>query len=162
MLFSFCKNADAISNKLFSIFLCIAFVCCLFFGCDNNAASEKDKSSTFPQTVSEDLIIHTEYGDLHYPDQWREYVKTHQKKSKGTVEITFEAKIEKSYYKLFEILIGGDNGEIIGKLTDNNGIQRNVYLCVAELPVNSGLDEAEQNRFYAMQEDLNYLIDNLK
>lgn len=142
--------------------LIITLFCCLFFGCDNNAVSEKDKSSTFPQNVSEDLIIHTEYGDLHYPDQWREYVKTHQKKSKGTVEITFEAKIEKSYYKLFEILIGGDNGEIIGKLTDNNGIQRNVYLCVAELPVNSGLDEAEQNRFYAMQEDLNYLIDNLK
>ena len=85
--------------------LIITLFCCLFFGCDNNAVSEKDKSSTFPQTVSEDLIIHTEYGDLHYPDQWREYVKTHQKKSKGTVEITFEAKIEKSYYKLFELLI---------------------------------------------------------
>lgn len=142
--------------------LIITLFCCLFFGCDNNAVSEKDKSSTFPQTVSEDLIIHTEYGDLHYPDQWREYIKTIQEKKSDTIKVTFEFEVDKSDYKLFEILIGGDNGEIIGKLTDNNGIQRNVYLCVAELPVNSGLDEAEQNRFYAMQEDLNYLIDNLK
>ena len=47
-------------------------------------------------------------------------------------------------------------------MTDDTGTQRNVYLHVEELPADSGLEETEQTRFYAMQEDLNYLIDNLK
>ena len=42
------------------------------------------------------------------------------------------------------------------------GTQRNVYLYVDTLPEDSGLEEAEQTRFYAMQEDLNYLIEHLK
>ena len=142
--------------------LCIISFYAFWMGCSNDVDLKKSESSNLSETILSDFVIQTEYGDLHYPDQWREYVKTHQKKSKGTVEITFEAKIEKSYYKLFELLIGDGNGEFVGKLTDDNGVQRNVYLRVAELPLISDFDKVDQNRYYAMQEDLNYLIDNLK
>ena len=63
---------------------------------------------------------------------------------------------------LYTSLIGDDSSEVVGSLTDDTGTQRNVYLHVDELPADSGLEETEQTRFYAMQEDLNYLIDNLK
>lgn len=146
-----------------TVFLfCIISFYIFWTGCSNDSDLKKSENSNLFETISSDFVIQTDYGDLHYPDQWREYVKTIQEKKSDTIKVTFEFEVDKSDYKLFEILIGGDNGEIIGKLTDNNGIQRNVYLRVAELPVNSSLDEAEQNRFYAMQEDLNYLIDNLK
>lgn len=146
-----------------AVFLfCIILFCIFWTGCSNDSDLKKSENSNLFETISSDFVIQTDYGDLHYPDQWREYVKTIQEKKSDTIKVTFEFEVDKSDYKLFEILIGGDNGEIIGKLTDNNGIQRNVYLRVAELPMNSSLDEAEQNRFYAMQEDLNYLIDNLK
>ena len=59
-------------------------------------------------------------------------------------------------------MIGGDGSDVVGSLTDSVGTQRNVYLYVDTLPEDSGLEEAEQTRFYAMQEDLNYLIDHLK
>ena len=154
------KRVGFIKQTVF--LLCIISFYAFWMGCSNDVDLKKSEISNLSETILSDVVIQTEYGDLHYPDQWREYIKTIQEKKSDTIKVTFEFEVDKSDYKLFEILIGGDNGEIIGKLTDNNGIQRNVYLCVAELPVNSGLDEAEQNRFYAMQEDLNYLIDNLK
>lgn len=154
------KRVSFIKQTVF--LLCIISFYAFWMGCSNDVDLKKSESSNLSETILSDFVIQTEYGDLHYPDQWREYIKTIQEKKSDTIKVTFEFEVDKSDYKLFEILIGGDNGEIIGKLTDNNGIQRNVYLCIAELPVNSGLDEAEQNRFYAMQEDLNYLIDNLK
>ena len=154
------KRGGFIKQTVF--LLCIILFYSFLAGCSNDVALKKSESSDLSETILIDFVIRTEYGDLHYPDQWREYIKTIQEKKSDTIKVTFEFEVDKSDYKLFEILIGGDNGEIIGKLTDNNGIQRNVYLRVAELPVNSGLDEAEQSRFYAMQEDLNYLIDNFK
>ena len=70
-------------------------------------------------------------------------------------------KVQEEPYELFKVLIGDDSSEVVGSLTDDTGTQRNVYLHVEELPADSGLEETEQTRFYAMQEDLNYLIDHL-
>lgn len=78
------------------------------------------------------------------------------------LRFTFETKSGEETYELFKVLIGDDSSEVVGSLTDDTGTQRNVYLHVEELPADSGLEETEQTRFYAMQEDLNYLIDNLK
>lgn len=102
------------------------------------------------------------YGDLHYPDRWQEYVTIRQEQNGNTIAVTFETKSGEETYELFKVLIGDDSSEVVGSLTDDTGAQRNVYLHVDELPADSGLDETEQTRFYAMQEDLNYLIDNLK
>ena len=95
-----------------------------------------------------------------------EYVSTRdtirQEQNGNTIAVTFETKSGEETYELFKVLIGDDSSEVVGSLTDDTGTQRNVYLHVEELPADSGLEETEQTRFYAMQEDLNYLIDNLK
>ena len=77
------------------------------------------------------------------------------KQNGSTVTDTFETKSGEESYELFRILIGGDGSDVVGSLTDSVGTQRNVYLYVDTLPEDSGLEEAEQTRFYAMQEDLN-------
>lgn len=154
--------------------LCVVLMFALFTGCisdDNtsernsnieiNAVSE-DISSSESIVIPEDIVVHTDYGDLHYPDRWQEYVTIRQEHNGSTIEVTFETESGDKTYELFRILIGGDGNEVIGSLTDNAGTQRNVYLYVEETAVSTDLDEAEQTRFYAMQEDLNYLIDNLK
>lgn len=97
-----------------------------------------------------------------YPDRWQEYVTIRQEQNGNTIAVTFETKSGEETYELFKVLIGDDSSEVVGSLTDDTGTQRNVYLHVEELPADSGLEETEQTRFYAMQEDLNYLIDNLK
>lgn len=90
------------------------------------------------------------------------YVTIRQEQNGNTIAVTFETKSGEETYELFKVLIGDDSSEVVGSLTDDTGTQRNVYLHVEELPADSGLEETEQTRFYAMQEDLNYLIDNLK
>lgn len=93
--------------------------------------------------------------------RWQEYVTIRQEQNGNTIAVTFETKSGEETYELFKVLIGDDSSEVVGSLTDDTGTQRNVYLHVEELPADSGLEETEQTRFYAMQEDLNYLIDHL-
>ena len=65
-------------------------------------------------------------------------------------------------YPLFKVTIGEGDGSKIGELTDSAGTKRDVYLQLEEIQEDPNLNDGEQNRLYAMQEDLNYLIDNLK
>ena len=160
--------------KLIGYLLCVALLCGLLAGCGNDKVQEEqndnvfadtipeEDDNVFADTIPEDVVVHTDYGDLHYPDRWQEYVTIRQEQNGNTIAVTFETKSGEETYELFKVLIGDDSGEVVGSLTDDTGTQRNVYLHVEELPADSGLEETEQTRFYAMQEDLNYLIDNLK
>ena len=159
-------NAEMTCRKWVSMLLCVIFVCGLLAGCGGDKAQnvKKEQSgSTAPADVPpEGLAVHTGYGDLYYPERWQEYVTIRQEQNGNTIAVTFETKSGEETYELFKVLIGDDSSEVVGSLTDDTGTQRNVYLHVEELPADSGLEETEQTRFYAMQEDLNYLIDNLK
>lgn len=151
--------------------LCATLICLIMVGCTSREKTQMDgveyvqQTSRQPEEVNDDdfdLVVHTEYGDLHYPERWQEYVTIRQEQSGNTIAVTFETKSGEETYELFKILIGNDSSDVVGSLTDDTGTQRNVYLNVEELPADSGLEDTEQTRFYAMQEDLNYLIDNLK
>ena len=152
-----------------SVFLCVLLLCGLLAGCgndkvqeeQNDKVQEEQNDNVSANTIPEDVVVHTDYGDLHYPDRWQEYVTIRQEQNGNTIAVTFETKSGEETYELFKVLIGDDSSEVVGSLTDDTGTQRNVYLHVEELPADSGLEETEQTRFYAMQEDLNYLIDHL-
>lgn len=159
-------NAEKAFSKWLSVFLCVVFACSLFAGCskEENGTAEQGNNNAAAETavIPEDIVIHTDYGDLHYPDRWQEYVTIRQEQKGSGIAVTFETQSGEETYALFDILIGGDGSDVVGSLTDSTGTQRNVCLHVDELPADSGLEESEQTRFYAMQEDLNYLIDHLK
>lgn len=155
------RNAGMTYRKWISVFLCVIFVCGLLAGCGNDKVQEEQNDNVSANTSPEDVVVHTDYGDLHYPDRWQEYVTIRQEQNGNTIAVTFETKSGEETYELFKVLIGDDSSEVVGSLTDDTGTQRNVYLHVEELPADSGLEETEQTRFYAMQEDLNYLIDHL-
>jgi hypothetical protein len=63
---------------------------------------------------------------------------------------------------MFEIQIGSGEGDPVGKITDSEGVQRDVYLRFIEMEDLEGLTEGETNRVYAMQESLNFVIDTLR
>ena len=155
------RNAGMTYRKWISVFLCVIFVCGLLAGCGNDKVQEEQNDNVSANTIPEDVVVRTDYGDLHYPDRWQEYVTIRQEQNGNTIAVTFETKSGEETYELFKVLIGDDSSEVVGSLTDDTGTQRNVYLHVEELPADSGLEETEQTRFYAMQEDLNYLIDHL-
>ena len=148
--------------KLVDVLLCIVILCMILTGCGNGNGTDAQQENDPTGTNSEDIVVSTDFGDLHYPERWREYVTIRQEQNDDTITVAFETESEGKTYELFEVLIGDDTSDVIGSLTDAAGAQRNVYLHVEELSENSGLKENEQTRFYAMQEDLNYLIDHLK
>ena len=155
-------NAGKRCRQWMAMLLCGVCVCGLLAGCGSDKAKKDPDQDASVDTLPEDVVIHTDYGDLHYPDRWQEYVTIRQEQNGSTITVTFETKSGEKAYELFKILIGDDSGEVVGSLTDADGTQRNVYLQVEELAADSDLKEPERTRFYAMQEDLNYLIDNLK
>ena len=110
----------------------------------------------------EDMVIDTEYGDLYYPEQWEEYLKTEQNMSNDSLQVFFSAHLGDKDFPMFQVTIGESEDTKVGELTDDSGTKRGVYMNVPELEGLDDLSEAEQHQIYAMQEDLNYVIDHLK
>ena len=151
-------------------------LCVLLAGCSAGESGSSDKqqegiavehtagSVESAPTVEEleESKIEAAYGTLYYPKQWEEYVTTEQQENGDTIVVSFVATLHNTSYRLFEVTIGGTEGAAAGELTDNGGTKRTVYMQVYELEGDSELTATERNRLYAMQEDLNYLIDHLE
>ena len=106
--------------------------------------------------------IDTPLGRLRYPDQFFDYIETEQQESENGLSVLFTAVIGEKRIQLFELLIGEGDGEPVGTLTGPDDVQRDVFLRFIEIEDLEGLTEGETNRVYAMQESLNFVIDNLQ
>ena len=106
--------------------------------------------------------IETPFGRLRYPDQFFDYLETEQQESENGLRVLFSAVIGEKKIQLFELLIGEGDGEPVGSLTGPDDVQRDVFLRFIEIEDTEGLTEGETNRVYAMQESLNFVIDNLR
>ena len=136
--------------------VCLLMSCLLLVGCSKDNAPQKETAAVSDgQPVqdehAEEIVIGTAYGDLYYPAQWEEFL-----------QVAFSGKIDEALYPLFTIIIGSGDGVSAGTLTGGDGTQRSVYVQITEVTGNAALSQIELNRLYAMQEDLNYLIDHLK
>lgn len=153
--------------------ICSVVTAFLISGCSENnhldtgSNQQKEQQSNQAEEQGENakedcIVITTDFGTLYYPDQWTECVKINQSATENALTVSFDAVINDRQYPLFDVVIGQDDGMEVGQLTDNSGTKHTVYLHVDELQEDPDLTDGEQNRLYAMQEDLNYLIDNLK
>lgn len=164
-------------KQLSFVVLCILLVSLIAAGCNSDAgnapvdtvvvntqtpAQVEPESTQTPDVRPEDIVTKTPYGSLYYPGEWADYVQIDQESGDGSVEVTYSAKINGNIITLFSIVVGESDGSAAGMMTAEDGTQRNVYVKFEELTENEALNETEQQRLYAMQEDLNYLIDNLK
>lgn len=114
---------------------------------------------TVPQNC---IVVSTAFGNLQYQDQWIEFMRVEQHAEGDNLRVTFYAEINSVRYGLFELLIGDEDGTPAGQITDSEGVRRNVYIHMMEIVETSALTDAEQNRLFAMQEDINYIIENMK
>lgn len=107
-------------------------------------------------------LIETRYGTLCYPVQWAGPLEVVRTVDGDAVTVGFRASVRDVRYDLFDITIGKEAGERIGELTDENGVSHPVYVQMSALKFSDDVTEEEQNRLYAMQEELNFLIDHLE
>jgi hypothetical protein len=113
-------------------------------------------------TVKNAIAVRTKYGSLFYQDQWEECMVVTQTDDSACVTVVFEAEINEVCYPLFRIVIGEAEGDPVGYLTDAQGSQHTVFVYPDEIGEYAALTDGEQNRLYAMQEEINFLIENLK
>lgn len=154
-------------RKIILCFILAVAVCALISGCganDNNEPQSDQTNETEQDnnTMKDCIVVNTEFGDLYYPDQWTECVRINQSATENALTVSFVAVINDVSYPLFHVVIGEDDGTKVGKLTDSNDKKHDVYIHTEEIQEDPVLTEGEQNRLYAMQEDLNYLIDHLE
>lgn len=131
-----------------------------------NQLTDSTQSNSVPASnvvtpTPEYITISTEFGDLFYPEQWSDYLETSQGWENDSLVISFSAKIRETVVPMFQVTIGNSEDAWVGELADSSGTKRNVYISVVEIEPSEELSEEEQQRVYAMQEDLNYLIDHL-
>lgn len=163
-------------KKRMKCFTSVILLCALLAGCsagESNSSGKLQEETATDHTVAstegvstveelEEVKIETAYGTLYYPRQWEGYVTTEQQENDDTIVVSFIATLQNTNYRMFEVTIGGTEGVAVGELTDAEGTKRTVYMWVYELEMGPEVTEIERNRLYAMQEDLNYLIDHLE
>ncbi len=128
-----------------------------------SVVDDRGQAGSSQNAASQDvMVVSTEYGDLQYPAQWREYVEASSAKEGDSTKVSFTATVAGKTFPLFEIIIGEGDGEKAGTITDAAGTSRDVFVRLEEISGTEGLTEAEIDRLYAMQEGLNDLVDNLR
>ena len=131
-------------------------------GSGSSSKGSKDSNALKPVDKKDCLEVETKEGTLKYPDQWEEFAKAKVDESAGSTVIHYTASFDKKTYELFDVTIGKGEGSKVGEIKGEDGKTRPVYVSMKKLEGIDKLSKAKQNRLYAMQEDVNYIIDNLK
>ena len=108
-----------------------------------------------------DIAISTPYVDLHYPENWLNYLKT-EKNFDEENNVTFFASLdEKKDVELFTVHFNEDGEISLGVL---NLEDERVYIAFsyAELKFDDTWTQNDIDVVCAMQEQINYIIENLK
>lgn len=118
-------------------------------------------STTPPESsIVNYMEIETPYCTLMYPVKWEEYVYVEQVEEE-VYRVLFYGQLEgREKQLLFTVLFGGDEGEQLGVVTDDQGQTVPVNILLAELSLDGWPEEAV-GTLYAMQEALNQLIEQL-
>lgn len=115
-----------------------------------------------PDTVpAYSVCVSTIYGDLYYQDQWMDFMVVEQTPGADALTVMFQAKLNEQTFDLFVLTIGEHTGSPVGQITDASGVKREVYVQLCDLGDISHLSAGEQNRLYAMQEEINFVIENM-
>ena len=154
-------------KKVMATLIAVLMLSALFSGCalENEESSVPNTSGTYSAVRPEGnayVIVETPYGELYYQDQWEEFMRVEQTQDGSVLRVAFSADINAKIYALFTLEIGGGTGTKLGQLTDANGTKRTVYATVHTIAEDSELSADELNRLYAMQEDINYVMQYLK
>ncbi len=104
--------------------------------------------------------VETSCGALSFPEEWKEFVSVSETAKAYGTSLSFTAENGEDVVTLFTLNIGGGEGEEVGTLRGSDGTERSVHMVIDELML-EGADEDTANRLFAMQEDVNYIIEHL-
>lgn len=153
------KSKILFANVLLAL-LCVALP---MTGCAKEEPTKPSAEPTQaePKTDKHDdmMTVSTRYGDLYFSDQWEDSVKVEQNSGERSEVLVFTGVIDGKEYPLFrvEIIDGADGSDAVGKITGEDGVERNVFVSMEPMPQGECPEQ-----LYAMRDGVNDLIDNLK
>jgi hypothetical protein len=123
--------------------------------------SNQQSSETEPLFV-EDIVIDTPYIPLTYPGKWKDMLFVEEYADGAIHQVEFYGMLpEKDTQHLFTIQFGVEGDGKLGVVYDENGEKVPVNLILGVFIPDEEWTDEEKQTIYAMQEDLNSLIDNL-
>lgn len=128
---------------------------------DNKEETVEVDSENQVEESGGDFVVETPYCDLYFPEEWADQVEVEQEE--GDVHaVSFYGMVDGKERKLlFDVLFGEEVGSEIGTL-NVDGQDIRVAIQFANINVDETWTEDETNTIYSMQEDVNYLMDELK
>lgn len=110
---------------------------------------------------TEPMEIPTPYGNLYYPAKWEGFLRT-QEMQEEVFSLQFICALDtQKEIGLFTIYFGGDQGAYVTELPDGEGGMVSVRLEVDTLQLPESMPEEEKDIVFAMQEDLNFLLQHI-
>ena len=106
----------------------------------------------------EDILVDTPYGELHFPGKWEDYLMTQQEDDLVDFYALFP---DHDPALLFTVVFETANGHASGVITAENGSQTDLAIVIHDLELIGDWSDGEIDIVYAMQEDMNYLLDML-
>lgn len=105
--------------------------------------------------------VETPFIELEYPSRWQENLNVEWSGSVVAGRVIFSAKIEEKEEKILSMIHFNEEAQTsLGVLnTDNDEIS--VGVSLVELQFDENWSTEEQDIIYAMQEDINYTIEQL-
>lgn len=186
----FFERSDQVKKRLFALILGLLMIVSMFAGCGEEEPSkpsgpaieitpsgdgtsapegtastpEASQSGTSQEEViiTEEPTVETEYGTLYYHEQWLGLMKIEQNKEGENVIVSFEGEADGARYPLFTIIIGSSDESYVGEITDASGAKHEVFAVFEDLEQYINIAQEDYDRLCAMQEDLNFVIENLK
>lgn len=122
--------------------------------------TDKNTEITNDQEEIDSFEIETEHCTLYYPLTWAEQIEVEFSEEAG-YKVEFWGNVDgKEAKHLFNICFNSDDGDLLGYFEREDEVV-NVSVERIDLDFDSDWTEEEQNQIYAMQEEMNYVIDML-
>lgn len=149
-------------SKLFLIIGCMialvaVIVVCVVIGFGKEDDEPKQGVVTVPyeDVLEEGFEIETPYVTLSYPSKWKNEVEIkHIDEEIYTVEF-YRAQDGKESVHLFDIVFGGESGDFIGSVVNDN---KTTEIYVISYPIDDSISGEELETIGNMLEDVNHII----
>lgn len=155
-------------NVIAAAAACVLLGAVLMSGCGAEETPETTpEASTTETTLAEagqDICtVETPCGELHFQARWSDYMQIRQEQEGDTHRVFFMARLNEKDYPLFDLAIGPAADETDTMvLTDEQGIRHRVDVNMEESMEYAELDSNGQEILYSMQEQINFIIENMK
>lgn len=157
-------------NKFLGPLICfgLGFALGVFISIIIFEQNEEDKlgeiiSTSVEAVEKEGFLIHTPFVDLYYPKRWENQVRIEQIEGDEYV-IQFFATVEnKGEIHLFDLVFGGENGDVLGYLEDDNKDMLPINIISYDIELGEEWTKDEENEIInGMLSDINYIIGMLQ